>query len=103
MRYRISRDANHQEIVQALHAAGAIVYDAAAVGGGFPDLVVAHPRVGVRLLEVKRAAGPKGGTKGRNLRPSQVEFHRAWSRYASVVRTAHEALAAMGLIAASPP
>jgi hypothetical protein len=97
IRRLVRRDANHAAIVATLRAAGVLVHDAAALGSGFPDLVCAHPRVGVRLVEVKRPAGPRGGTSDRELRPAQVAFHRAWQRYACVVTSPEEALAALGL------
>ncbi len=97
-RFRVRRDVNHKAVVDTLRAAGCLVADAAALGGGFPDLVCAHARVGVRLLEVKRPT-----ERGRvfasdtKLRPSQVAFHRQWADYAIVVRTPAEALRAMGI------
>lgn len=65
------------------------MFDAADVGGGFPDLVVGF-RGRTYLLEVKRAKG--------KLRASQVAFRDSWrGGPLVVVRTAAEALRAIGL------
>lgn len=92
MRYG-RRDSTHHEIVETLEAVGASVFDAADVGGGFPDLVVGFRGV-TYLLECK---GPKG-----KLRPSQVAFAEGW-RGGPVheVRTRAEALRAIGLAEAA--
>ena len=62
--------------------------------GGLPDLLVAHPRCGVRLLEVK---APKG-----RLNDAQVDWHVRWE-YAGgprvlVVRSVEDALRACELL-----
>lgn len=64
------------------------MFDAADMGGGFPDLVVGYRGV-TYLLEVK---GPGG-----KLRPSQVSFFARW-RGGPVreVKTRDAALAAIG-------
>src|SRR6185312_62785 len=58
----VRRDRNHKEIADALMAAGCSVWDAAHVGGGFPDLVVGRVVAGGRrrtyLLEVKDGTLP---------------------------------------------
>ncbi len=49
----VHRDANHKIIVQALRKAGMRVFDTAALGEGFPDIVVVRPDGTVRLVEIK--------------------------------------------------
>jgi len=62
-------DANQRQIVQVLRQCGATVFDASAVGDGFPDLVVLFRRQ-VLLLEVKNGA--------RKLTPAEAAFHERW-------------------------
>ena len=50
------RDANHAEIIAALRAIGAEVYDTADLGGGFPDCVVLY-NGRVTLVEIKAPGG----------------------------------------------
>ncbi len=50
---RVHRDANHKIILTALRKAGHRVFDTAALGDGFPDLVVVRPDGTVRLVEIK--------------------------------------------------
>jgi hypothetical protein len=82
-------DSNHNEIVEALRDIGASVTSMAAVGMGFPDLAVGF-RGRNYLLEIK---GPKG-----ELNDYQRAFHGMWKGRISVVRTADEALRAIGAI-----
>jgi hypothetical protein len=79
-------DANQQEIVRALISAGCSVYPI-----GQPlDLLVG--RAGVNyLLEVKNRDGRD------KLEPLQQLFLRDWNGHAAVVRSAEDALAAVGL------
>jgi hypothetical protein len=48
-------DANHGQIRAELEARGWFVYSTAAIGGGFPDLLIARKGV-QRLIEVKDGA-----------------------------------------------
>ena len=80
-------DANQAEIVRALEAAGAVVIDLHAVGGGCPDLMVGF-RGRNYCLEVKTATG--------KLRPDQQEFFDTWAGQAAVVRTVEAALEFIG-------
>ena len=86
-------DANQPEIVAALRAAGCSVASAAALGGGFPDLVVGR---GGRtfLLEVK---DPAKDVTHRALTPAQRTWHDSWRGHVVVVETVEQALAAVGL------
>jgi Holliday junction resolvase len=89
------RDTNEQDIVEALVAAGASV---ARIGrDGVPDLLVGYLGE-TYLLEVKREAGPRGGTKGKKLNAKQQTFWQGWKGRAPVlVRTVEEALKAIGV------
>lgn len=88
--YKRRRDANHASIARALQLAGCSVADLSAVGGGVPDLAVA--RAGrTYWLEVKN---PKGFNR---VLQSQSDWALRWNAPVSVVRTAEEALRAVGL------
>lgn len=63
------RDSTHRQVVDALKALGASVFDCADVGGGFPDLVVGYRGL-TYLIEVKSSRG--------KLRESQHEFAAGW-------------------------
>lgn len=65
-------DDNHDEIVQALRAAGAFVRSLAAVGDGMPDLLVTKNRQTL-LVEVKDGKRPPSE---RRLTLDQQKFHR---------------------------
>ncbi len=84
-----SVDVNQAEIVAALRACGYRVLTMHAVGGGFPDLIVAKAG-NVWLLEVKAATG--------RLTPAQERFIETWSGPSvHVVRSIAEALEAVGV------
>lgn len=87
--YRVATDHNQAEIVRALRDCGYQVLTMHAVGGGFPDLIVAKNER-VWLLEVKQ---PKG-----RLTPHQVEFVKTWSGPpVYIVHSVAEALEAVGV------
>ena len=82
------RDANHQEIVAALRAAGASVLDLADLGHGAPDLLVGY--AGREwLVEVKTETG--------ELTPDQVRFIQLWHGQVAVVNSVEAALAVIGI------
>ena len=84
-KYPRKKDANQNEIVNALEKYGCSVIDASAIGGGFPDLILG--KNGVTLLfEIKN---PK--THGK-LNDLQQRFFEAWEGQADVVYTVEEAL-----------
>lgn len=92
---RVSRDTNHSDIVIALQSLGAYVFDAAAVGSGFPDIVVFF-RGKVLLIEIKDGAR---APSARKLRDSQVFMHAEAARCGvkvHVVTNVDEALALLG-------
>ena len=84
-------DANQSAIMAVLREVGATVVDLSAVGKGCPDLLVGHRGV-TYLLEVKNVKGKNRTT------PDQDVFY-AWWRGApvAIVRTADEALSAIGI------
>lgn len=88
MRRAAKKDANHQEIVSALLRLGFSVMDTAAVGQGFPDLVVA--RAGVNfLVEIKDGGKPPSA---RRLTRDQIEFHSRWASRIVMLYSVEEAV-----------
>jgi Holliday junction resolvase len=83
-------DANQEQIVSALRAAGAGVQSLAAIGKGCPDLLASF-RGDMWLMEVKR------GKKEPN--ELQKKWHEAWKADVHVVRGAEDALRVIGAIA----
>lgn len=88
-RYR--RDRNQDEIVAALLAAGCSVFDTANMGNGFPDVICAHGRENVVLLEIKNPGSDYGR---RGLTARQRKFAQLFP--VKVVYTKEQALTAMG-------
>ena len=68
-------DANHEQVVSALRAAGASVQSLAGVGKGVPDLLVGF-QGNTLLMEVKD--GRKTPSE-RRLSEDQVRWHGAWN------------------------
>ncbi len=89
MRRAARIDANQQEIVEALRAVGAAVFPLHMVGHGFPDLAVWF-RGRITLLEVKGRGG--------KLTADELDWHLRHPGAATVVRTADEALQAIGAV-----
>lgn len=83
MRRAAKVDTTHGEIRDALRKAGASVYGATAIGGGFPDLVVGH-RGFTCLVECK--------SEQRKLRDSQTDFAKSWQGVIIVARSGEEAV-----------
>jgi len=67
-------DANHEQVVSALRAAGASVQSLAGVGKGVPDLLVGFQGKTL-LMEVKDG---KKTPSERRLTEDQVRWHGAW-------------------------
>ena len=67
-------DANHEQVVSALRAAGASVQSLAGVGKGVPDLLVGFQGKTL-LMEVKDGKKPPSE---RRLTEDQVRWHGAW-------------------------
>jgi len=68
-------DANHEQVVSALRAAGASVQSLAGVGKGVPDLLVGFQGKTL-LMEVKD--GRKTPSE-RRLTEDQMKWHGAWN------------------------
>jgi hypothetical protein len=74
MRRAAKVDANQEQVVEALRAAGASVQTLAAVGKGVPDLLVGFQGKTL-LLEVKDGRKPPSE---RRLTEDQLKWHGAW-------------------------
>jgi len=68
-------DANQAEIVKALRKAGATVHSTAAIGDGFPDLVVGYANR-TALFEIKDGTKPPSK---RELNELQLKWHAEWN------------------------
>jgi len=79
------KDANQNEIVDALEKFGCSVIDASAIGGGFPDLIVGINKK-IYLMEVKNP-----DTRGK-LNEKQKRFFASWRGQVCVVKSVEEAL-----------
>ncbi len=88
MRRAAKVDTNQASIVAALRKIGAMVHSTAAIGAGFPDLVVAHGGR-VWLLEVKDGNKPASAQK---LTEAEQEFHERWDGYVHIVNSPEAAL-----------
>ena len=87
-------DANHTAIVEALRKSGCSVTSTAAVGKGFPDLVVGVSKRNV-LLEVKDGDKPPSA---RALTDDEEAWHATWRGEVHVVNSVSEALELIGAI-----
>lgn len=94
MRRAAKVDANQDQIVSALRAAGAIVQSLAAIGKGVPDLLVLF-RGNLSLLECKDGSKPPSARK---LTDDQQKWHQAWGCIVHVVMSPEQALRAIGAI-----
>lgn len=95
MRRAAKVDANQEQVVQALRAAGATVQTLAAVGKGVPDLLVGYQGKTL-LLEVKDGRRPPSE---RRLTEDQLVWHGAWrGGPLAVVDGPEAALRALGAI-----
>lgn len=93
MRRAAKVDANQDQVVSALRAAGAVVQSLAAIGKGVPDLLVRF-RGTLFLLEVKDGSKPPSKQK---LTDAQREWHQCWP--VEVVNSPEAALRAVGAMA----
>lgn len=95
MRRAAKVDANQEQVVQALRAAGATVQTLAAVGKGVPDLLVGYQGKTL-LLEVKDGRRPPSE---RRLTEDQLVWHGAWrGGPLAVVDGVDAALRALGVM-----
>lgn len=72
--YACKKDANHNEIVEALQKVGASVIDMAHVGRGFPDLIVGFNSKTL-LVEIKN---PKTQYGRQGLNKNQKKWKDEW-------------------------
>ena len=94
MRRAARVDKNHEDIVQALRAAGATVQSLATVGSGVPDLLVGF-RKQTFLVEIKNGEASPSEKK---LNPAQIIWHYNWNGGPlAVVESVDEALKLIGL------
>lgn len=96
-RYARKVDNNQAEIVAALRAAGCRVVDFSWCGRGVPDLHVVNPRGLLFWLEVKRPR--KANSRAKDDR-TDAELEMATLIPIAVVRSANEALEAVGMVTA---
>jgi hypothetical protein len=89
MRRAAKVDANQDQIVSALRAAGASVQSLAPIGKGCPDLLVAF-RAGMYLMEVKSGKGEPNDL--------QLKWHAGWEAPVHVVYGPDEALSVIGVL-----
>lgn len=89
MRKRAKVDANHTSIVKALRKAGASVQSIATIGNGAPDILAGYRGLNV-LMEIKTDKG--------KLTSDEEEWHQEWSGQVTIVRSADDALQAIGAI-----
>lgn len=95
MRRAAKVDANQEQIVQALRAAGATVQSLAGVGKGVPDLLVGYQGKTL-LMEVKDG---RLAPSARRLTEDQLVWHGAWrGGPLAVVDGVDAALRALGAI-----
>lgn len=89
MRRAAKVDANQEQIVSALRAAGCSVQSLAPIGKGCPDLLAAKGG-NMWLFEVKRDRGEPN--------EMQVRWHAAWQATVHVVYGPEEALTVIGAL-----
>ena len=88
-------DANQEQIVTALRAAGATVQSLAGVGKGVPDLLVGYQGQTL-LLEIKDGRKPPSA---RLLTEDQLRWHGSWKGGAlAVVDSPDAALRMIGVL-----
>lgn len=89
MRRAAKVDANQDQVVSALRAAGASVQSLAAIGKGCPDLLAAKGGE-MFLFEVKHGKGKAN--------EMQVKWHISWNADVHVVYTPEDALRVIGAV-----
>ena len=94
---RAKVDANQPEIVRDLRSVpGVVVTSTAAIGNGFPDIVVGYDHRNW-LFEIKN---PEMEPSKRRLTPMEILFHENWklSGQVDVIETAEDAMKIMGIM-----
>lgn len=93
--YGRRKDANHNDVVDALTKAGAYVLDMSHVGSGFPDLIVGYKKETL-LVEIKN---PKTSYGRKGLNKNQLKWRESWTGGAyCVVDSPEAALRMIGVI-----
>ena len=83
-------DDNQSQLVAAARKLGCLVHSTAAIGAGFPDLLIALPsRLGRRLVLCEVKDGAKSPS-AQALTPEQVKFHAQWP--VTVIRSVDDLL-----------
>jgi len=96
LKYGAKKDANHDEVVQALERAGASVIDMSHVGRGFPDLICGFRGITL-LMEIKN---PKTAYGRRGFNVNQRRWQENWrGGPVALVDSAEAALRALGVLA----
>jgi hypothetical protein len=95
LKYGAKKDANHNEVVDALKEAGASVIDMSHVGRGFPDLIVGFNSQTL-LMEIKN---PKTSYGKKGLNKNQLKWREQWigGTYC-IVDSVESALKMIGII-----
>jgi hypothetical protein len=81
-------DANQDQIVQALRAAGATVQSLARMGKGCPDLLVGFRAMNY-LIEIKDGRRPPSEIR---LTPDQTKWHGEWAGRVHIAYCVDDAL-----------
>lgn len=93
--YGRKKDANHNEIVDAMTKVGAYVIDMSHVGKGFPDLIVGFQNMTI-LMEIKN---PKTSYGKKGLNKNQLQWKEKWTGGAyCVVDSIDSALRMIGVV-----
>ena len=75
MKYGAKKDANHNDVVDALKAIGVSVIDTSHVGCGFPDVILGFAGK-TMLMEIKN---PKTSYGKRGLNKNQAKWKELWT------------------------
>ena len=95
VRLKARIDVAQPAIVTALREVGASVQSLASLGKGVPDLLVYY-RGTLYLLEVKTSPADR-------LTPDEARWHHGWGGIVWIVRSAEDALHAIGAAGRKPP
>ena len=88
------RDKNHTEIIKVLRKFGALVFDTADIGKGFPDVVCSISDV-LYFIEIKDGSKPPSQQK---LTPSEAEFHRQWAHHVVIINSIDSAIQFVNMV-----
>jgi hypothetical protein len=88
MRRAARTDGNHTDVTKALEQSGMRVTSTAALGKGFPDLVVGFRGL-TMLLEVKDEAQDPNKRK---LTADETKWHQSWPGHVAIVESPEAAV-----------